>query len=159
MSASPGEKRAQHLLGDAGENDPEPFNNNMLWHYMRHSLDDDYWKKIAADWEKITVPLFTVGNWSGFAMHLRGNTEAYMNAASKNKKLRIHTGTHFHPFHAEEARIDQLRWFDHWLKDIDTGIMAEPPVKLIIRTGGNKEPYQFRFEDEWPIARTKWTKL
>jgi uncharacterized protein len=150
---------AHHLLGDAGEDDPEPFNNNMLWHYMRHSLDDDYWKKIAADWEKIKVPLFTVGNWSGFAMHLRGNTEAYMNAASKHKKLRIHTGTHFHPFHAEEARTDQMRWFDYWLKGIDTGIMSEPPVKLTIRTGGNKEPYAFRFENEWPIARTEWTKM
>ena len=63
-------------------------------------------------------------------MHLRGNTEGYMLAASKHKKLRIHSGTHFHPFHAEEGRMDQLRWFDHWLKDIDTGIMDEPPVKL-----------------------------
>ena len=60
-----------------------------------------------------------------------------MNAASKHKKLRIHTGTHFHPFHAEEGRMDQLRWFDYWLKGIDTGIMDEPPVKLEIRTGGS----------------------
>jgi putative CocE/NonD family hydrolase len=81
-----------------------------------------------------------------------------MCAASKHKKLRIHTGTHFHPFYAEEARIDQLRWFDYWLKDIDTGIMDEPPVKLEIRTGGSTKPYPFRFENEWPLARTQWTK-
>ena len=55
--------------------------------------------------------------------------------------------------------MDQLRWFDHWLKGIDTGIMDEPPVKLQIRTGGDKKPYAFRFESEWPIARTQWTKL
>ena len=82
-----------------------------------------------------------------------------MNAASKHKKLRIHTGTHFHPFHAEEGRMDQLRWFDHWLKGIDTGIMDEPPVKLEIRTGGSPERYEFRFENEWPLARTQWTKM
>ena len=70
-----------------------------------------------------------------------------MCAASKHKKLRIHSGTHYHPFHAEEARIDQLRWFDHWLKGIDTGIMDEPPVKLEIRTGGSTKPYSFRFEE------------
>ena len=81
-----------------------------------------------------------------------------MLAKSKPKKLRIHSGSHFHPFHAEEARIDRLRWFDHWLKNNDTGIMDEPPVKLQIRTGGNLKGYPFRYENEWPLARTQWTK-
>src|SRR5207249_10545944 len=54
---------------------------------------------------------------------------------------------------------DQPRWFDYWLKGIDTGIMAEPPVKLEIRTGGGKGRYEFRFENEWPIARTQWSKM
>ena len=72
-------------------------------------------------------------------LHLRGNIEAFVHAASKHKKLRIHTGTHFHPFHSEEGRSDQLRFFDHWLKGIDTGIMDEPPVKLMIRTGGGTQ--------------------
>jgi putative CocE/NonD family hydrolase len=82
-----------------------------------------------------------------------------MLAASKHKKLRIHTGTHFHPFHSEEGRMDQLRWFDYWLKGIDTGIMDEPPVKLEIRTGGSPARYAFREENEWPLARTQWTKV
>jgi putative CocE/NonD family hydrolase len=55
--------------------------------------------------------------------------------------------------------MDQLRWLDYWLKDIDTGILDEPPVKLEIRTGGGTKPYAFRFEQEWPLARTRWTKL
>ena len=29
-----------------------------------------------AQWDRITVPMLTVGNWTGFALHLRGNTEA-----------------------------------------------------------------------------------
>jgi len=37
--------------------------------------------------------------------------------------------------------------------------MDEPPVKLEIRTGGSKQPYAFRFEDDWPIPRTQWTKF
>lgn len=82
-----------------------------------------------------------------------------MLAASKHKKLRIHSGTHFHPFHSEEGRLDQLRFFDHWLKGIDSGIMEEPPVKLMIRTGGDLKNYKFRFEHEWPLARTQWTKV
>ncbi len=55
--------------------------------------------------------------------------------------------------------MDQLRWFDHWLKGIDTGILNEPPVKLEIRTGGSPERYAFRSENEWPLARTQWTKM
>lgn len=150
---------AHHLLGKPRGYNPDAFNNNIIWEYMRNDLDSDYWRTCSAQWDKITVPLYTVGNWSGFAMHLRGNTEAFMCAASKHKKLRIHTGSHYHPFHRDEARMDQLRWFDYWLKEIDTGIMDEPPVKLEIRTGGSRTPYAYRFEDSWPIPRTRWTKM
>jgi putative CocE/NonD family hydrolase len=159
ISAWANSTTAHNLLGRPRSYNPDAFNNNILWEYMRRSLDSEYWRKNSAQWDKITVPLYSVGNWGGFAMHLRGNTEGFMCAASKHKKLRIHTGSHFHPFHAEEARMDQLRWFDYWLKDIDTGIMDEPPVKLEIRTGGGTKPYEFRYENEWPIARTQWTKL
>ena len=36
--------------------------------------------------------------------------------------------------------------------------MDEPPVKLLIRRGGHGNA-RWRFENEWPIARTHWTKL
>ena len=150
---------AHHLLGRPRAYNPDAFQNDMIWNMMRNDLDSEYWRLCSARWEAITVPLYSVGNWGGFALHLRGNTEGYMNAASKMKKLRVHTGTHFHPFHSEEGRMDQLRWMDYWLKGIDTGILDEPPVKLEIRTGGSTRPYSFRFENEWPLARTQWTKL
>ncbi len=150
---------AHHLLGKPRSYNPDAFHNDLLWQYMSHDLDSEYWRMISARWERITVPLYSVGNWGGFSLHLRGNTEGYMCAASKHKKLRIHTGSHFHPFHSEEGRLDQLRFLDYWLKGIDTGIMDEPPVKLEIRTGGSTKPYAFRFENEWPIARTQWTKM
>ncbi len=101
--------------------------------------------------------MLTVGNWTGFALHLRGNTEAYMRAASKHKKLRIHNGSHVHPFYTEEGKRDQLRFLDYWLKGIDNGVMDEPPVKLAIRKG--KDEIEWRHEHEWPLARTQWTKF
>src|SRR6266700_1057515 len=90
--------------------------------------------------------------------YMRGNTEAFTRAASKHKKLRIHAGTHYHPFYSEEGRLDQLRFFDYWLKGVDTGIMSEPPVKLLIRHGGHGNA-RWRHENEWPLARTQWTKF
>jgi putative CocE/NonD family hydrolase len=151
---------AHHLIGRARTHNPNAFNNNMLWEWACNSLDSEFWRMRSAQWDKVTVPLYSVGNWTGMGLHLRGNVEGFVNAASKHKKLRIHSGTHFHPFHSEEGRLDQLRFMDYWLKGKDTGIMDEPPVKLMIRTGGDKttKSYRFRFENEWPIARTVWTR-
>src|ERR1019366_4556879 len=122
---------AHHLLGDPQEYNPDAFRNERLFQYMRHSLDTGWWDNRSAQWDKIKVPFLSAGNWSGHNLHLRGNTEGYVRAASKHKKLRIHTGTHYHAFYTEEGRMDQLRWFHYWLKGIDTGIMDEPPVKLL----------------------------
>jgi predicted acyl esterase len=150
---------AHHLLGRPRSYNPDSFNNNLLWHYMRNDLDSEFWRSCSARWDQIRVPMYSVGNWGGFSLHLRGNTEGYLCAASEKKKLRIHSGSHFHPFHSEDGRAEQLRWFDHWLKGIDTGVMEEPPVKLEIRTGGSRQPYPFRTETAWPIPRTKWTRM
>ena len=151
---------AHHLLGEPQEYNPDAFRNERLFQYMQHSLDTGWWDNRSAQWDKIKVPMFSAGNWSGHNLHLRGNTEGFVRAASKHKKLRIHTGTHYHAFYTEEGRRDQLRWFDYWLKGIDTGIMDEPPVKLLIRTGGGgMNDYKFRFENEWPLKRTQWTRF
>ena len=151
---------AHHLLGDPQEYNPDAFHNERLYNYMRNSLDTGWWDNRSAQWDRIKVPFMSAGNWSGHNLHLRGNTEGYGRAASTHKKLRIHTGTHYHAFYTEEGRMDQLRWFDYWLKGIETGIMDEPPVKLMIRTGGGTmKDYKFRFENEWPLARTQWTRF
>ena len=44
----------------------------------------------------------------------------------------------------------QLRWFDYWLKEIDNGLMDEPPVRLYVMGDG------WRDEQEWPLARTQY---
>jgi uncharacterized protein len=146
-----------HLVGRAYRDNPDTFQINTLWRWLRNSLDSGVFAGSQAQWEKLTLPIFTAGNWSGMGLHLRGNTEAFMRAASKHKKLRVHCGTHVHPFYTEDGRRDQLRFFDYWLKGIDNGVMSEPPVKLAIRQGGGAVVW--RHESEWPLARTQWTKL
>ncbi len=146
-----------HLLGRASREEPDRWRTNALYRWVRASLDSGELRDSQAQWDKITVPMYTVGNWSGFGLHLRGNTEAYNRAASKHKKMRIHAGSHVHAFYTEEGRADQLRFFDHWLKGVDNGIMKEPPVKLAIRKGN--DVLEWRHENEWPLARTQWTKM
>ena len=149
---------AHHLLGKPQTSATDAFATPWLWEYMHNNLDGDWWRGRRAIWENIDVPLYSAGNWSGMGLHLRGNTEGYMRSASKHKKLRIHAGTHYHSFYSDEGRTDQLRFLDRWLKGNDSGVTREPPVKLLIRKGGH-ENYRWRFEREWPIRRTRWTKF
>jgi putative CocE/NonD family hydrolase len=46
------------------------------------------------------------------------------------------------------------RWFDHWLKGQDSGVLDEAPLRLFVM-GDNR----WRDEREWPLARTEWTAL
>ncbi len=61
----------------------------------------------------------------------------------------------------EAERIDFLaehhRFFDYWLKGIDNGLMAEPPVYLY--TKGLEPGSEWRFESQWPLATEQRTKL
>jgi uncharacterized protein len=149
---------AHHLLGKPQATAPDAFSTPWVWEYMRYSLDGEWWHGRRAQWEDIDIPFYSAGNWSGMGLHLRGNTEAYLRARSRHKKLRIHAGTHYHPFYTEEGRCDQLRFFDHWLKGESTGIMDERPVKLLIRKGGHGNS-EWRAEGEWPLKRTRWTRF
>src|SRR5262249_17096155 len=45
---------------------------------------------------------------------------------------------------------------EQFLRGVDTGITREPPIRLAIRYGGDR--YRWRYENEWPIARTRWTE-
>ena len=145
-----------HSVGRASQHQPDAWQINTLHFWLHNSLDSGAFRGSQAQWDKITMPMFSVGNWSGMALHLRGNTEAFMRAATPHKKLRMQAGTHVHPFYTEDGRRDQLRFFDYWLKGIDNGVMDEPPVKLAIRKGHDE--IEWRHEHEWPLKRTQWTK-
>ena len=65
---------------------------------------------------------------------------------------------------AVEWRHEAVRWFDLWLKGRDTGIMEEPQLAVYVRdyhppgTRVEHIPGRWRWEDGWPIARTRnWT--
>src|SRR5664279_366740 len=146
-----------HLLGRASREHPDRWHTDALYRWVHDSLDSGELRASQAQWDKITVPMFTVGNWSGMALHLRGNTEAFTRAASKHKKMRIHAGSHVHAFYTEDGRQDQIRFFDYWLKGIQNGVMDQPPIKLAIRKG--KDELEWRHEQEWPLKRTQWTKF
>ena len=122
-----------------------------------HPLDDDYHKARSPKWDKITAPLFSAANWGGQGLHPRGNFEGFARAASKHKWLEAHGIEHWTHFYTDYGRELQRKFFDYFLKGEDTGWGEQPRVLLQVRHPG--ETFVERAENEWPIARTKWTRL
>jgi len=123
---------------------------------LAHPLDDEYHKARSPLWDKITVPLLTAANWGGQGLHPRGNFEGFVRAASKEKWLEAHGIEHWTHFYTDYGVALQKRFFAYYLKGENNGWEAQPRVQLQVR---RIESFVERHEDEWPIARTRWTKL
>ncbi len=124
---------------------------------LAHPLFDDYWQARMPDYSKINVPLLSAGNWGGVGLHPRGNIEGYVNAASDKKWLEVHGLDHFTHFYSDYGMALQQRFFGHFLKGEDTGWDQQPKGQLQIRHPF--ETFVERAENEWPLARTEWTKM
>ncbi|GJF34877.1 peptidase S15 [Kitasatospora sp. NE20-6] len=111
---------------------------------------------MSPDLSGVTVPLWSVAATTHLAhFHQLGSSEAYLNTPAPDKKLDFWEDW-FQKSYAADTVARHKAFFDHWLKGIDNGIMDTPPVRLEIRTGNGASYIQE--EDEWPIARTNYTK-
>ena len=122
---------------------------------LAHPLDDGYHADRSPVWDKITVPMLSAGNWGGQGLHLRGNVEGFVRAASTRKWLEIHGIEHWTEFYTDYGVQLQKRFFGHFLKG-ENSWDNEPAVRLQVR---HLDKFVERTEDEWPLARTQWTKL
>ena len=121
-----------------------------------HPLDDDYHRARSPIWSKVTTPFLSAANWGGQPLHPRGNFEGFVRAAAKNKWLEVHGIEHWTHFYTDYGRELQLRFFDHFLHGKKNGWDKQPRVLLQVR---HVDKFVERAENEWPLKRTKWTKL
>ena len=121
-----------------------------------HPLDDDYHRTRSPDWERVTAPLLTAANWGGQGLHPRGNFEGFFRAASRHKWLEAHGLEHWTEFYTDYGVNLQKRFFGHFLQGLDNGWLEQPPVLLQVR---HLDRFEERAEQEWPLARTRWTRL
>ncbi|QKG83749.1 CocE/NonD family hydrolase [Kroppenstedtia pulmonis] len=151
---------------------------DFFFDYLRHDLaEEDFWEKssITDKYEQIQVPAYHVGGWYDCLLGstIENFTELREKAAGSEaqaqQKLIIGPwghgdfssviGERSFGIHASGDWIDfredlthlHLRWFDYWLKGVDTHVTKEPPVKIFVM-GVN----QWRNENEWPLARTQY---
>ena len=141
--------------------------------WLAHPTADAYWHPASpsASFAQITAPALNIGGW--YDCFLWGTLQNYQGMrqqggadhARRNQRLIIGPWSHGNysgSFPEREfgaaASVDaldltglQLRWFDRWLKDADTGVAQEPPVRLFVM-GIDR----WRTEDDWPLPDTQY---
>jgi predicted acyl esterase len=133
-------------------------NREDMWRsFLSRELWDDYYAERSPVLSKVEVPLLSAANWGGQGLHTRGNFEGFVGAGSKQKWLEAHGGSHWAPFYTDYGVKLQKRFFDHFLKGADNGWDRQPRVQLQVRHPGEK--FVLRHENEWPLARTQWTRF
>jgi uncharacterized protein len=131
-----------------------------LW--LAHQRRDAYWRhgSVCEDFSAITCPVLAVGGWA----------DAYSNAVprlleglSVPRLGLIGPWAHVYPQDGRPGPPigflqEALRWWDHWLKGEDRGIMQEPMLRAFIEEWsppGDRNEVQGRFvgEADWPSPR------
>ncbi|HET9203207.1 MAG TPA: CocE/NonD family hydrolase [Acidimicrobiia bacterium] len=123
---------------------------------MSRPLVDDWYLERNPDWSRVTTPMLSAGNWGGHGLHLRGNVEAFTQSAATDKWLEIHGDAHWVDFYTDRGVGLQKRFFSHYLKGEENGWEQTPRVLLRVRQADGT--FNDRSENEWPLARTDWTR-
>ncbi len=122
----------------------------------RHPFIDDYHRERIVDLDRVTVPVLSAANWGALHVHLRGNIEGWRRAASTDKWLVVHTGTHVDPYYADWAQELQLRFLDRYLKERLDSMDGVAPVRLAIRHGRETS---WRDATDFPLPGTSYREL
>ena len=139
--------------------------------FLAHAQYDDYWRRMSCHdrFDRVSVPAFIMCGWYDYYAGesfdaLRG---LHTRASGRARALsRVIMGPWSHLISlsptlgevdfGEPSHLDinalALRWFDCLLKDMHTGILDEPPITIFVM-GRNV----WRQEQEWPLARTRFT--
>ncbi len=121
-----------------------------------HPVDGPYYWQISGYTKvsKIEIPVYSIT--PGHQMHSLSQLHAWPDIKSI-KKLMVVPPYGLSPsfYGGNLGMLKQLiRWYDQWMKDIDTGIVNEPEVAIF-----DNGTATWRYENEYPIARTNWTKF
>jgi len=146
---------------------------SFLQDWLAHPDHDKYWERTSIGkngYSKVQTSVYNVGGWYDILLgptlkNFISMTDSSIDPAIRAKqKLLIGPWIHnwgdrkvgeldFGETAIVNAKELQLPWFDSQLKGKNTGIMEKPPVKIFIM-GKNV----WRYENEWPLARTEYRK-
>ncbi|UNK47378.1 CocE/NonD family hydrolase [Arthrobacter sulfonylureivorans] len=149
----------------------ERLSGSGLWleTWLEHQTRDEYWKpaSVCEDYSQVKIPVMAVGGWAD------GYTNAIfrlMENLDVPRQGLIGPWGHKYPHLGVPGPAigflqEAVRWWDHWLKDKDTGMMEEPMVRAWMQDAVSPEPsYEDRpghwvAEPSWPspnIENQRW---
>lgn len=140
----------------------------MAARWIEHQTRDDYWKQgsVCENYSSITAAVYAVGGWA----------DGYSNAIPRMlaglpgpRKGLIGPWAHAYPHAAQPGPQigflqEAVRWWDHWLKGIDSGIMDEPMLRAWMQesvrpaTTYPERPGRWIAENAWPPSGQVMTR-
>lgn len=130
--------------------------------WLAHQRRDEYWQQgsVCEDYSAIECAVYAVGGWA----------DPYRNAVLRlvenlhcPRKGLIGPWAHITPYRGAPGPLigflqESLRWWDHWLKGRDTGVMDEPMLRAWIQEPvaphdqAGDRPGRWITEPTWPPA-------
>jgi uncharacterized protein len=133
--------------------------------WIEHGTRDPYWQhgSICEDYSDIEAAVYCVGGWGDA---YRNTPVRMMEHLKCPKKALIGPWIHKYPhFAIPDPAIgflqEALRWWDHWLKGIDTGIMDEPECTFYLQEAQPPSamtayrPGDWVQTDGWPASQVE----
>jgi uncharacterized protein len=130
----------------------------ILERWTSHQRDDEYWRRgsVAVDYSRITCPVYVVGGWLDPYSTVVGSLLAGLKVPRKGL---IGPWGHLMPNLPAplglEWAYEEVRWWQHWLTGIDTGIMSEPMLRAYLPYQTISEVYPAEIPGRW-VAETTW---
>ncbi|MEA2547254.1 MAG: uncharacterized protein QOI09_2527 [Chloroflexota bacterium] len=170
MNAMP--PRAEYRGADWAVEWRERLEQTPIWlfEWLRQQHDGPYWRQgsLAPNWDRLTTPTFLIGGWM----------DEYVDAALRmlerctNAPRRALIGNWVHALPDDAYPGPNLDWyhemvrfFDHWLKGEDNGVMDEPRLVAFRHDWAEPAPFPTAWpgdwiaEDAWPPGDLQWTDL
>jgi putative CocE/NonD family hydrolase len=126
--------------------------------WMRHPSRDAFWRhgSVNENYGAIRAAVYAIGGWE----------DAYTNAILRlmrglkaPRKALIGPWSHTYPHVADLNPMgflqEALRWWDHWLKGRDTGVMDEPMIRAWMQESVPPAPVYAHRPGRW-IAEHAW---
>ncbi|MCU1482922.1 MAG: peptidase [Subtercola sp.] len=132
----------------------EPYGRLLLEAETGHPTRDEFWEKrdMRPGLADIDIPVYLGCDWDNAPLHLPTTFTAWK-ALRHNPNVRMTLlGSHGLTWPWESLHVEALAWFDHWLKDADTGILDGPAIRYVM-PGTDA----WRTAEVWPPAETTLT--
>jgi uncharacterized protein len=144
-------------------------NKPWMLEWLAHQRRDAYWQQgsVCEDFSRIQVPVYAVSGW---ADNYSESVPRLMAGLSVPRRGLIGPWAHSFPMDVTVGPAigwlqEVLRWCDHWMKGLSTGIMDEPLLRVWMQESAppqtcyRERPGRWVGEDTWPSPRIETHSL